>query len=44
MFICFYYFKAVPKVQIVAYAILMCPLKNVCASFILGGPCYQLDT
>lgn len=30
----YYYFKAVPKVQIVAYRILMCPLKNVCASFI----------
>lgn len=41
MVVCFYYFKAVPKVQFVIYTIFMCPLKNVCASFILDGLCYQ---
>jgi len=41
MVVCFYYFRAVPKVQIVAYTILMCPLKNVCTSFILDGLSYQ---
>lgn len=37
----FYYFREVPKVQIVAYTTLMCLLKTVCASFMLDGLCYQ---
>lgn len=37
----FYWFKAVPKVQIVTYTILMYSLKIICAHFILDGLCYH---
>lgn len=37
----FYWFKGFPKVQIVTYPILMCPVKIVCAYFILDGFCHH---